>query len=597
MAMRIEDYGLIGDCEGAALVSREGSIDWLCLPRFDSAACCAALLGTPEHGRWLLSPDEAVVATARRYREGTLILETDHETAGGLVTVTDFMPVAGAGRNDVVRIVTGRRGRVRMRTDLVLRFDYGWTVPWVRREGHGLVAIAGPDTLHIVSDVALRGRNMHTVGEFEVEAGQTRAFTLTWHRSHDVRPAAFDPLEALAATERWWTDWASACTYEGRWREAVNRSLITLKALTYAPTGGIVAAPTTSLPEHPGGVRNWDYRFCWLRDATFTLYALMSNGYLEEAKAWREWLLRAVAGTPAQAQIMYGIAGERRLDELTLPWLPGYEDSTPVRIGNAASSQFQLDIFGEVADALHHARRFGLDYVDVGWQFERSLLDHLESVWQEPDEGIWEVRGGRQHFTHTKVMAWVAFDRAIKDVEHFGLEGPVDRWREQARRLHAEICRDGFSPDLQSFVQYYGGHTVDASLLLMPLVGFLPVEDRRVAGTVAAIERRLLRDGLVYRYDHGTGIDGLPAGEGAFLLCTCWLADVYALQGRHTEAEGIFERLLSLRNDLGLLAEQYDPRLGRQLGNFPQAFSHIGIVNSARNLSAAGGPAEERRKG
>jgi GH15 family glucan-1,4-alpha-glucosidase len=597
MSSRIEDYALIGDCEGAALVSREGSIDWLCLPRFDSAACCAALLGTPEHGRWLLAPEGGTVHTTRRYRDGTLILETDHETADGLVTVIDFMPMLGFNRSDLVRMVVGRRGCVAMHTDIVLRFDYGRTVPWVRRENHGLVATAGPDTLHIASDVPLRGENFHTVAQFEVVAGETRSFTLTWHRSHEVRPVMSDPATDLEVTDRWWQDWANQCTYNGKWREAVVRSLITLKALTYAPTGGMVAAATTSLPEHIGGVRNWDYRYCWLRDATFTLYALMSNGYLEEARAWREWLIRAVAGTASQTQIMYGIAGERRLPELVLPWLPGYEGSVPVRIGNAASDQFQLDVFGETADALHHARRFGLDYVDVGWQLERSLLDHLETVWQEPDEGIWEVRSGRQHFTHSKVMAWVAFDRAIKDATHLGLDGPVERWRGIADRIHADICEWGFDRELNTFVQYRGGRSVDASLLLLPIVGFLPIEDSRIAGTVAAVEARLVREGFVYRYSHETDVDGLPPGEGAFILCTWWLADVYALQGRHAEAEVLFERIMAVRNDLGLLAEEFDPRAGRQLGNFPQAFSHIGLVNTARNLWSSGGPAEDRKKG
>ena len=597
MSLRIEDYALIGDCEGAALVGRNGSIDWLCLPRFDSAACCAALLGTPEHGRWLLAPADSDARTSWRYRDDTLILETDHETATGAVTVIDFMPVLGRNRNDLVRMVVGRQGRVTMRTDLVLRFDYGRTIPWVRRENHGLVAIAGPDTLHIASDVPLHGENFHTVGEFDVAAGETRSFTLTWHRSHDVRPIASNPVEELEVTERWWRRWASQCTYEGPWRDAVVRSLITLKALTYAPTGGIVAAPTTSLPEAIGGVRNWDYRYCWLRDATFTLYALMSNGFLDEARAWREWLLRAVAGTPAQTQIMYGIAGERRLPEMVLPWLPGYEASRPVRIGNAASDQFQLDVFGETADALHHARRFGLDYADVGWQFERSLLAHLETVWEEPDEGIWEVRSGRQHFTHSKVMAWVAFDRAVKDVERLGLEGPVDRWRTIAARIHDDICTRGFDPALNSFVQYYGGRGVDASLLLLPLVGFLPIDDPRVTATVAAIEKRLIRDGLVYRYSHDTEVDGLPPGEGTFILCSWWLADVYTLQGRRHEAEAMVKRLMALRTDLGLLAEEFDPHANRQLGNFPQAFSHIGLINTVRNLWASGGAAEERRKG
>jgi GH15 family glucan-1,4-alpha-glucosidase len=584
---RIEDYALIGDCEGAALVSREGSIDWLCLPRFDSAACCAALLGTPEHGRWLLAPAEPVVRSTRRYRDDTLILETDHETAHGLVTVIDFMPVGtGAGQaNDLVRIVIGRRGRVSMRTDIVLRFDYGQTVPWVRREQGGYVAIAGPDTLHIAADVPLHGENMHTVGEFTIGEGERRAFTITWHPSHEIRVTETDPYRALDATTEWWRGWASKCTYEGRWRGAVMRSLITLKALTYTPTGGIVAAPTTSLPEAIGGVRNWDYRYCWVRDATFTLVALMSNGFIEEARSWREWLLRAVAGMPSQVQIMYGIAGERRLPEMLLPWLPGYENSAPVRIGNAASDQFQLDIFGELADALHHARRVGLDPADVGWQLQLRLLEHLESVWTEPDDGIWEVRGGRRHFTHSKVMAWVAFDRAVRDIEQLGLDGPVDRWRATAARIHAEICEKGYDADRNTFVQYYGSRGVDANLLLLPIVGFLPVADPRITGTVEAIEQDLLRDGLVYRYAHDECVDGLPPGEGTFIFCTFWLADVYALQGRRQEAEALFEGLLALTNDLGLLAEEYDIRLGRQLGNFPQAFSHIGLVSTARRLS------------
>jgi GH15 family glucan-1,4-alpha-glucosidase len=567
----------------------------LCMPRFDSAACCAALLGTPEHGRWLLAPKDEVIRSHRRYRGDTLVLETDHETADGLVTVIDFMPIRGRDQNDLVRIVLGRRGTVAMRTDLVLRFDYGRTVPWVRREPHGLVATAGPDTIHIDSDVPLHGENFHTVGEFEIAAGEMRSFTMTWHQSHAVRPDVSTPQADLDETVRWWEQWAEKCTYNGPWRDAVVRSLITLKALTYEPTGGIVAAPTTSLPEQLGGVRNWDYRYCWLRDATFTLYALMSNGYLEEARAWREWLLRAVAGTPAQTQIMYGISGERRLPEMVLPWLPGYEGSVPVRIGNAAADQFQLDVFGETADALHHARRFGLDFVEVGWQFEQRLLEHLETVWQEPDEGIWEVRGGRQHFTHSKVMAWVAFDRAVKDVRNLGLDGPADHWERIANRIHAEICERAFDTGLNSFVQHYGSRSVDASLLLLPMVGFLPVDDPRITGTVAAIERRLVRDGFVYRYSHETDVDGLPPGEGTFILCSWWLADVYALQGRRAEAEAMVDRLMAIRNDVGLLAEEYDRRSGRQLGNFPQAFSHIGLVNTVRNLWASGGPAEDRK--
>jgi GH15 family glucan-1,4-alpha-glucosidase len=594
VSQRIEDYALIGDCEGAALVGRNGSIDWLCLPRFDSDASCAALLGTPEHGRWLLAPAGEITETRRRYRDDTLILETEFFTASGIVTVIDFMPMLGDSREDVVRMVVGKSGRVAMRTELVLRFGYGSTVPWVRREGAGLMAIAGPDTMHIAADVPLHGENMHTVGEFSVEAGQTVSFTLTWHPSHQPPPALPDPRAALEITERWWRDWAGRCSYEGEWRDAVVRSLITLKALTYAPTGGIVAAPTTSLPEQPGGVRNWDYRFCWLRDATFTLYALMSNGYLDEARAWRDWLLRAVAGKPSQLQIMYGIAGERRLTELELPWLPGYEHSRPVRIGNAASAQFQLDVYGEVADSLHHARRSGLDETDAGWQFQRSLVGYLESVWTEPDEGLWEVRGPRQHFTHSKVMAWVALDRSIKDIERYGFDGPVNRWRALRERIHAEVCERGFDAEVGAFVQHYGAKTVDASLLLLPTVGFLPITDPRVQSTIAVIERTLVRDGFVHRYSNATGVDGLPPGEGTFILCTCWLADAYVLQERWDEARAVFERLLAIRNDVGLLAEEYEPRGQRQLGNFPQAFSHIGLVNTARNLSARNGPAQDR---
>jgi GH15 family glucan-1,4-alpha-glucosidase len=592
----IEDYALIGDCESAALVSRNGSIDWLCLPRFDSAACCAALLGGPEHGRWLLVPESAGVRTSRRYCDGTLVLETHHETDDGAVTVFDFMPMLGADRSDIVRLVVGRTGRVSMRTEIVLRFDYGWTVPWVRREGNGIKATAGPDTIHVTSDVPLHGKGLLTEATFDVTPGQSVAFAMTWHPSHHDPPARPNPAATLDSTIDWWRTWSARCSYDGEWREPVVRSLITLKALTFAPTGGIVAAPTTSLPENPGGVRNWDYRFCWLRDATFTLFALMSNGYLEEASAWREWLLRAVAGKPSQLQIMYGIAGERRLPELELPWLPGYEGSRPVRIGNAASGQFQLDVFGEVADALHAARRFGLDFVERGWTFERSLVTYLEGVWREPDEGIWEVRGPRRHFTHSKVMAWVAFDRAVKDVETLGLDGPIDRWRETRDRLHAEICAYAYDAELESFVQYYGARTLDASLLLLPVVGFLPVSDPRIVGTVRAVERTLVHNGFVHRYAVASNVDGLPGAEGAFLLCTCWLADVYVLQGRRAEARAIFERLLSIRNDLGLLAEEYDPTTRRLLGNFPQAFSHIGLVNTARNLSLADGPAQERPK-
>ncbi|MGH9321417.1 MAG: glycoside hydrolase family 15 protein [Vicinamibacteria bacterium] len=595
MPARIEDYALIGDCQTAALVCRDGSIDWLCFPRFDSGACFAALLGTRENGRWLLAPSGEVRATRRRYRDETLVLETEFETDTGSVTVVDCMPPRSE-RVDLVRVVVGRRGRVAMRTEIAIRFDYGWLVPWVRREGSGIVAVAGPDMLHLQSDVPLRGENFHTVGDFEIEEGESRAFVLTWHPSYQPSPGPIDGPQAVRDTEKWWRKWASRCTFESEWRDAVVRSLITLKALTYAPTGGMVAAATTSLPELIGGVRNWDYRYCWIRDATFTLYALLMNGYRDEARAWREWLLRAIAGKASQLSIMYGVAGERRLTELELEWLPGYEGSRPVRIGNAAHEQFQLDVFGEIADTLHLARRVGLSTSADGWRVERSLLDFLESRWQEPDEGIWEMRGPRRHFTHSKLMAWVAFDRAARDVEKFGLEGPVERWRALRDEIHAEVCAKGYDAELSAFVQYYGGKNLDASLLMMCQVGFLPPTDPRVAGTIAAIERFLADDGFVRRYSAGGDVDGLPHGEGAFLLCTFWLADNYALLGRTEDARRLFERLLSIRNDVGLLSEEYDPRAGRLLGNFPQAFSHVGLVNTARNLSRMEGPAEDRKK-
>jgi GH15 family glucan-1,4-alpha-glucosidase len=595
LANRIEDYALIGDCQSAALVSRDGSIDWLCLPRFDSGACFAALLGTPEHGRWLLAPSTTTSATRRRYREGTLVLETDHDTPAGSVTVIDFMPLR-TRQPDLVRSVIGRSGQVPMRTEIVIRFDYGSLVPWVRRVDTGIVAIAGPDVLRIHSDVDLHGENFRTVGEFTVSPGQTINFVLTWHRSHERAPPTINPEAALRQTEQAWRRWSDRCTYQGEWREAVLRSLITLKALTYSPTGGIVAAPTTSLPEQLGGVRNWDYRFCWLRDATFTLYSLLMSGYHDEARAWREWLLRAVAGKASQLNILYGVAGERRLPELVLDWLPGYENSRPVRIGNAAYQQFQLDVFGEVMDAMHMARRVGLQISSDGWRVERQLLSFLESQWTEPDEGIWEVRGPRRHFTHSKVMAWVAFDRAVKDAEHYRLDGPIEKWRQLRETIHAEICLRGFDAELNAFVQSYGSKELDASLLMMPEVGFLPISDPRISGTVAAIERYLLRDGFVARYASASGVDGLPPGEGAFLPCTFWLADNYALMGRRDEARRIFERLLQIRNDVGLLSEEYDPGSRRLLGNFPQAFSHVGLVNTAHNLSQQVGPAKHRKE-
>lgn len=595
MTPRIEDHALIGDCETAALVDRGGSINWLCFPRFDSGACFAALLGTPEHGRWLLAPAGPILGTTRRYRDDTLVLETDHETESGAVQVIDCMPVRSA-QPDLVRLVVGKRGRVRMRTEFIVRFDYGATIPWVRKEPGGISATAGPDTLHLRTLVPLRGEGLSTVGEFELGEGQFSGFVLSWNRSHEPAPAPVDPFWAVEATAAWWRHWASRCSYQGEWRDAVVRSLITLKALIYAPTGGIVAAPTTSLPERIGGERNWDYRYCWLRDATFTLTALLLSGYHEEAWAWRQWLLRAVAGAGEQLHIMYGLAGERRLPEIVLDWLPGYEGSRPVRVGNAAHQQFQLDVFGEVLDAMHLARRVGLNHAIHEWRVERALLHCLEKVWQRPDDGIWEMRGPQRHFTHSKLMAWVAFDRAVKNVETFGLEGPVEHWRQHRDALHAEICTRGFDRQLNAFVQCYDCKELDASLLMMAQVGFLPVSDPRIRGTVEAIEKRLMTDDFVARYEHAAAVDGLPRGEGAFLLCTFWLADNYALLGRHADARRVFEKLLAIRNDVGLLAEEYDPLARRQLGNFPQAFSHIGLINTARNLAAGLRPAEVRKQ-
>lgn len=590
----IEDYALIGDCQTAALVARDGSIDWLCIPRFDSGACFAALLGAPDHGRWILAPDESVRAIRRKYRGDTLVLETEYETDGGVVAVIDFMPPR-TEVPDLVRIVEGRRGRVRMRTEATVRFDYGSIVPWVNHDDHALHAIAGPDLIRIQSSVRMHGRDFASSASFTVGEGERVSFDLTWYPSHKPEPKVPDADLALMQTEQYWSEWASRCTYRGRYRDAVMRSLITLKALTYAPTGGIVAAPTTSLPEELGGVRNWDYRYCWVRDATFTLYAFLLAGYVDEARAWREWLLRAVAGTPSQLQIMYGLGGERRLTELELPWLPGYAGSQPVRIGNAAYGQLQLDIHGELMDALHQARRAGLKHDARSWAVQRSILHSLESKWSEPDEGIWEVRGGARHFTHSKVMAWVAFDRAVKAIESFGHSGPLERWRGIRDRIHGEVCRAGFNTTLNAFVQSYGSDRLDASVLLIPLVGFLPPNDPRVLGTVAAIERALLHNGLVRRYLPDATVDGIPGGEGAFLACSFWLVDNLVVSGRRADAERLFEQLLAVRNDVGLLAEEYDPVARRQLGNFPQAFSHIGLINSAMNLELQGGPADDRK--
>jgi GH15 family glucan-1,4-alpha-glucosidase len=584
MPLRIQDYALIGDTQTAALVGLDGSIDWLCLPHFDSGACFAALLGESRHGRWLLAPATTPAATRRVYRDATLILETVFETADGTVRLIDFM-TPRLQEPDLIRIVEGVDGRVTMQMELVMRFDYGRVVPWVRGlDGH-LRAIAGPDALSLWTDVPTYGRDLTTRAEFTVSAGQRVPFLLMWHKSHLEAPDRLDAFGALEDTERWWREWCGRCVYDGPWREDVLRSLITLKALTFAPTGGIVAAPTTSLPEKLGGVRNWDYRYCWLRDATYTLYALMVGGYTEEAAAWRNWLLRAVAGEPSSLHIMYGIHGERRLPELELAWLPGYEDARPVRVGNQAVDQLQLDVYGEVMDALHLARKRGLDADADAWALERAMLRFLETSWQQPDQGIWEVRGPRRHFTHSKVMVWVAFDRAVKAVEEFGLEGPVDRWRQIRAAVHQQVCRDGYDPHRNTFTQYYGSESLDASLLMIPLVGFLPAADRRVQGTLRAIEHDLLWHGFVRRYHSRPEVDGLPPGEGVFLACSFWLADNYELQGRHDDAQRLFERLLGLSNDVGLLAEQYDPEADRLLGNFPQAFSHVMLINSARNLT------------
>ena len=594
MSRKIEDYALIGDCETAALVARDGSIDWLCWPRFDGGACFAALLGGPEHGRWLIAPADAEADITRRYRDDTLILETEFAPGGGAVTLVDFMPPRGKA-SDVVRLVIGKRGRVVMRTELVLRFDYGALVPWVTRMDDGtLRAIAGPDMVVLRTTAPLRGEELKTIGDFVVSEGQMVSFVLTYSASHLPPPEPVDAQAALADTEAFWREWSSRCVDVGEWTPAVRRSLITLKALTYRPTGGIVAAPTTSLPEQLGGSRNWDYRYCWLRDATLTLLALMNGGYYEDAQAWTEWLLRATAGSPPQMQIMYGLAGERRLTEWEVPWLPGYEGAKPVRIGNAAAEQLQLDVFGEVMDALYHARVGSLVGSEAGWALQLALVGHLETIWQLPDEGIWEVRGGRQPFTYSKVMAWVAFDRAIKCCEQFGLDGPADRWRALRAKIHEEVCRNAFNPKIGAFVQSYGSSLLDASVLLLPLVGFLSPTDPRVRSTVAAIERRLTEDGFVLRYDPQARRDGVPEGEGAFLACSFWLADNLILLGRRRAARLLFERLLALRNEVGLLSEEYDPRAKRLVGNFPQAFSHIALIATACNLAHRLKPAKQR---
>jgi len=590
---RIEYYALIGNTRTAALVSSGGSIDWWCIPRFDSPACFAALLGTREHGRWRIAPRSAVRRVVRRYRPQTLVLETELHTADGTVRLIDCMPMR-EGRTDIVRIVEGVRGTVPMTQELIIRFGYGVVVPWVQREGHALRATGGPDTLELRTPVELRGVDYTTQARFTVHAGQRIPFVLTHSASHQPRPVPLDAEAAVETTELWWRGWCSSCGYQGRYAEQVLQSLIVLKALTYAPTGGLVAAVTTSLPESIGGVRNWDYRFCWLRDTTFTLYALLLAGYRDEARAWREWLLRAAAGRPQDLQVLYGIAGERIWGEAELGWLPGYANSAPVRIGNAAARQRQLDIYGEVIDTLCLARGAGLSTDTDAWAFQRALLDYLESNWEAADSGIWEMRGEPQQFTHSKVMAWVAVDRAIRDVRRHGLRGPVARWRSLRDKIHRDVCTHGYDRSRGVFVQRYGSRELDASLLLMPIVGFLPPRDQRVRATVESIERELTVDGLVQRYRTEEAPDGLPNGEGVFLPCSFWLADALALLGRQRDAVRLYDRLLALRNDVGLLAEEYDPRTQRMLGNFPLALSHVALVNTARNLARAGGPAEHR---
>ncbi|WP_087723203.1 glycoside hydrolase family 15 protein [Pandoraea sp. PE-S2T-3] len=591
MPARIEDYAMIGDCRSAALVARDGSIDWLCWPYFDSPACFAALLGGPEHGHWKLAPDDPKATVTRRYHDDTLILETRFETCEGCVSIIDFMPLRD-GAADLVRLVKGIHGTITMSMELILRFDYGASVPWARpldkddATGPGMRLIAGPDKVVLRTPVPIQDVPGSLRATFQVKAGETVPFVLSRVASHHADPREIDPLAALTDTERYWRTWAGRCQLDGRWTDAIRRSLITLKALTFVPTGGVVAAPTTSLPEQLGGERNWDYRYCWLRDATLTLQALMLGGYYTEANDWSDWLVRAVAGAPSQVQIMYGLSGERRLPEWEVDWLPGYEGAKPVRVGNGAVGQLQLDVYGEVMDALHQARLGGLTPDDATWEVQTKLVAHLETVWRKPDEGIWEVRGGRQHFTYSKVMAWVAFDRAIKSAQRFNLPGPVDHWRKLCQEIHTDVCTHGFDKTRNAFMQAYGSDEMDASALMIPLVGFLPPDDPRVIGTVEAVERELMRDGLVQRYRTSRVDDGLPAGEGAFLACSFWMVDCLVMLGRQGDARKLFERLLSLRNDVGLLAEEYDTHHKRQVGNFPQAFSHIALVHAAIRLEA-----------
>ena len=596
MTQRIEDYALIGDRHSAALVGKDGSIDWLCLPRFDGPAAFAALLGSAENGRWRIAPSEPVETVVRAYRPGTMVLETTFTTAaGGAVTLTDAMIVQHE-RPRIVRRLSGGRGRVKMHLEYIVRFDYGSIVPWVQRIDGGLLAIAGSDGLFLACDVELLSEGLTTVADFSVEAGQHVAFDLTHYPSYNAQPAERGSHSAIEATAESWHRWSRECAYDGPYKELVLRSLLTLHALTYEPTGGIVAAPTSSLPEAVGGVRNWDYRYCWLRDATFTLEALIVAGYAASAEAWRDWLVRAVAGAPSDLQIVYDIRGNRRLPEIELPWLAGYENSTPVRLGNDAHGQFQLDVYGEVIDLLYTARQHGMESNANVWSLFTAIVGEVEKRWREPDRGLWEVRGDPQHFTHSKVMAWVALDRAVRSAEEFELEGPVDRWRETRAAMHAEICDNAFDPARGAFMQAYGSAQLDASTLLIPMVGFLPIDDPRVLGTIAAVEAELLRDGFVYRYTEAgsANVDGLPPGEGAFLACSFWLVDAYVLAGRHTEGRAFFERLAALCNDVGLLSEEYDPAAKRFVGNFPQAFSHVGLINSAFNLWHSAAPVRRR---
>lgn len=586
MPSRIEDYAIIGNCETSALVGRDGSIDWLCLPRFDSAACFTALLGDEENGRWRISPAEPAKIT-RQYRGRTLILETVFETETGKVVLIDCMS-RREGTCDVIRRVKGLRGRVSMQMELKARFDYGISVPWVSRTDDGRIQfVVGPDRLMLQTNAAIVNKNMSTQAEFEIGEGEEMDFALTWSLSFRTTPKPLDISATIGTIEEFWLNWSSQFTGAGDYSGIVLRSLITLKALTHFETGGIVAAATTSLPEQIGGPRNWDYRFCWLRDATLTLYALMESNFVEEAIAWRQWLVRAVAGSPDQLQIMYGIAGERRLDEWSVPWLAGYENSAPVHVGNAASGQVQLDVYGEVLGALYFGRTKGMSSDETVWDLECALIEHLKKIWSEPDDGLWEQRGGRKQFTHSKVMAWVAVDRAIRSAEEFGGQAPLDDWRELRQKIHDNICANGYDPELKSFVQTYGSKNLDAALLMIPLAGFLPANDERVINTVAAIEKQLLVDGFVKRYDNESVGDGLPGGEGVFLACSFWLADNYVLLGRIDEARKLFESLIGICNDVGLLSEEYDPYAKRQVGNFPQAFSHLGLINTAYNLSKA----------